>query len=1537
MLRACVGAAMNRTTYLLDRDTPRQLDAVAKLKLQVNFGKVSRGLPEALSCSGRTMTGKGDKCLMHRTVSDECWAEFCTLSMAYIYESTGEFSMFDDPTLVQLPGDGAPGLVLQISVDDTQTKRYARRRQYEIRAYGKQKERAYAKEMTERLRTVAPSVLVMGCGSNTQYKALRRIIGQHHNSNKPGQRCTKIRVGGSTSRKATALANFPTLLEAKADGSKQLHERGMTGPTRGIKRHQRGPGALDSNTSAEAVGSERMSFCDLPAAISKEDQSVIGVLRDIKDWIGLELSLAYQAFGAGKHGELGVDIANLPADETSQVKLFWWCDGHPSSHHDLGRISFWMCGPIFHKGKSRALTLAVWKGDESLGVPLFEALAREFADFGGSIIVPLPQLQGNRTIDSDVPSIRIPFECLPEFMTGDNKFLGLSSGAMTGGANCRMWNQEPGLPIKLSTHTYLYRPGMGWTRVHDRMDTLVQVSELAVASAAKKMEPSVQDLHAQCKHLGIPTSGKYTIKNKETDELVVELTGASKENMMAKIEAYFNHAEHTGAEPRPVAAAIDPDMMETCVKNAYPTVRKEHGTNMFPTFSATKMCYYYLCEYASTDSDLHADDTVPAPTTPASATPAPAAAASAAAAPAAAAPAAAAAIAGVAARTRHADLVDKLLLVESMIGDKLCFRSRVTKADLSQWRADYISGVALMPADKLHDLSKVSYMLSLGHNLKHQNFVFAYQVALRSSNKAVRLSASDRAALDRVFLKTMGTEKHKDFVYAYHRSWLYHNVAATFGKHTCSTIQAIASLIARRNLHFKLRPRQGAASEADLVFGCEHTASGPRRVYTHPGPTEAAEIALLFAMERIIPKSIECLSSTNTDSLFFGTQSTTPMEEQKFRAAGAGRFVGEGDEMHGEESNLHGKDWLRRRGAPLTYQPAAALEATGTAEATTATAMLKSVDLANPRKRKDAVRVDINPLTNTIAEGSCGDDLNRESAPVLNPGEEEEDPEAWSPQVHDDETLEPTDAGVDDGASGGYNQADNTYGSCHQKVAGSKWERDRMNKEFDRHQLARMTLQADGDHCYTGLVFVHRHIGGQISGVGAVGLKVVKKLLYELWLHATPDKVGGHGTKRTCCLGHVYDMKRQRLQHAERGRGELSENRFIPCSRTLSVEWNAPLQCAYTSDDEINILPGLYIVQAGEESYRVLKNASGDISIGTRLPSDSELGRFMLIEVDPVAWNLLWARPDEVEKAVHHGEMRFNQMKCLSVCFADTCPDRTGKCYTCASHAGGHPMRENTRNTFVEEAQLVTKKRWQLKNCSDTLGATDAAILHIACRDAAVPPEKIFNELVSKQGQAWVEDKFGPGKEKQKGRMVGRVEPCLRQVLKSHGNTQPPKSKSDLVTAVRAVLEVGCTLDQACGCTHKVLNDSEVEQEIEQEQAELEKADAELLRQHDAAVAAAKLEEEGRCWAEAAAAEQAAVAAVAEQAAVAAAAVEATRKRKRQTDQASREGRQPGVDREYRPSRRSARRAPLQSRTVCPLGRCVGEMYLITCVCEEKQ
>ena len=182
----------------------------------------------------------------------------------------------------------------------------------------------------------------------------------------------------------------------------------------------------------------------------------------------------------------------------------------------------------------------------------------------------------------------------------------------------------------------------------------------------------------------------------------------------------------------------------------------------------------------------------------------------------------------------------------------------------------------------------------------------------------------------------------------------------------------------------------------------------------------------MFAMERIIPKSIEC---------------------------------------------LHGKDWLRRRGAPLTYQPAAALEATGTAEATTATAMLKSVD------------------------------LNRESAPVLNPGEEEEDPEAWSPQVHDDETLEPTDAGVDDGASGG------------------------------------------------------------------------------------------------CCLGHVYDMKRQRLQHAERGRGELSENRFIPCSRTLSVEWNAP---------------------------RVLKNASGDISIGTRLPSDSELGRFMLIEVDPVAWNLPW-------------------------------------------------------------------------------------------------------------------------------------------------------------------------------------------------------------------------------------------------------------------------------------------------------------------------
>ena len=112
-------------------------------------------------------------------------------------------------------------------------------------------------------------------------------------------------------------------------------------------------------------------------------------------------------------------------------------------------------------------------------------------------------------------------------------------------------------------------------------------------------------------------------------------------------------------------------------------------------------------------------------------------------------------------------------------------------------------------------------MISVAHNLKHQNYVFAYLVALRSANSKVRLSAKVRAELDAVFLATMGTKKHRDFVYAYHRAWLLHNTTATFGK-TCASVQVLARLIARRNL---------ARGRADA--GCSRPRP-PSQVARHP-------------------------------------------------------------------------------------------------------------------------------------------------------------------------------------------------------------------------------------------------------------------------------------------------------------------------------------------------------------------------------------------------------------------------------------------------------------------------------------------------------------------------------------------------------------------------------------------------------------------------------------------------------------------------------------------------------------------------------
>ena len=290
--------------------------------------------------------------------------------------------------------------------------------------------------------------------------------------------------------------------------------------------------------------------------------------------------------------------------------------------------------------------------------------------------------------------------------------------------------------------------------------------------------------------------------------------------------------------------------------------------------------------------------------------------------------------------------------------------------------------------DEEYDLEKVQYMISLGHNLKHQNYVFAYLVALRSANSKVRLSAKVRAELDAVFLATMGTKKHRDFVYAYHRAWLLHNTTATFGK-TCASVQVLARLIARRNLHFTFRPRVGPATdESDLVFGCCFHDGAVQQLpsVAHPGPTEAAEIALLYALERLIPTMMERLSSVKIESLFFCTQGTSPMLEQQFRdkrisleqrnLPSEGMYVSAGDEMRGEESNKHDKDWLHQRGAPLTTCPAAALLAATIGEAHGRRALMAEVGLMKSRKRKASSHRDVNADTNTLSTGTCAETMH---------------------------------------------------------------------------------------------------------------------------------------------------------------------------------------------------------------------------------------------------------------------------------------------------------------------------------------------------------------------------------------------------------------------------------------------------------------------------------------------------------------------------------------------------------------------------------
>jgi hypothetical protein len=383
-------------------------------------------------------------------------------------------------------------------------------------------------------------------------------------------------------------------------------------------------------------------------------------------------------------------------------------------------------------------------GDESLGVPLLETLSKTFQKCRGRLPVPLNALKKYRTIDDSTPTIILPLHTLPDMLSADNKFAGFVLAAMTGGGNLRLHDQYPGLPISKSTHRYLYRPASGWARVDDRLMTLVESLALAKKYAKKGALPNADKLKEMCQDAqkidsAMKTNGEYKIVDKDGKVLFVG-TGSTMADRQAKLDAFYKFADVTGAPPGgPPAVSVTEESLEEHLIRQYKLVRKEHGTPMFPMFSVSKIAFYHMlnwCQQARAEAGTDAGNEAPVPAPPADAA------------------------------TRQANIEDleKLLDTEKRLREKLSWVSRVNVDIVEQWKADYLAGTELTEEDKEFDLSNFRVMLAIGHNLKHQNYKFAYCVALRNVHAGLQLSAEDRASLDRLFLQTMNTKKHKDFV-----------------------------------------------------------------------------------------------------------------------------------------------------------------------------------------------------------------------------------------------------------------------------------------------------------------------------------------------------------------------------------------------------------------------------------------------------------------------------------------------------------------------------------------------------------------------------------------------------------------------------------------------------------------------------------------------------------------------------------------------------------------------------------------------------
>ena len=143
---------------------------------------------------------------------------------------------------------------------------------------------------------------------------------------------------------------------------------------------------------------------------------------------------------------LTIRLKDMQDRQTFDLFSTEWLDGHPIGSYEVGNYVKWFTDPscsLFRRGKSRPIVVGMWKGKESIGISIMEAIGDDL--FSNEYTeVPFPDL-----------GITLRIRCPMSAISADHKFYCRASGCVGGSARSRIHHVQP-LAIYFSDDQYAY-------------------------------------------------------------------------------------------------------------------------------------------------------------------------------------------------------------------------------------------------------------------------------------------------------------------------------------------------------------------------------------------------------------------------------------------------------------------------------------------------------------------------------------------------------------------------------------------------------------------------------------------------------------------------------------------------------------------------------------------------------------------------------------------------------------------------------------------------------------------------------------------------------------------------------------------------------------------------------------------------------------------------------------------------------------------------------------------------------------------------